>query len=134
MLSLQNINAGYAGRLVLQDVAVNIAAGEFVGLIGPNGSGKTTLLRVISGVLPARQGEVRLGERKLPEIADATWPRIMAHLLQDRALGLTFSVRELVLMGRSPHLPRFGRETGHDLAIAGARWSWPMFRTSPTGR
>ena len=60
MLSLQNISAGYAGRLVLQNVAVNIAAGEFVGLIGPNGSGKTTLLRVISGVLPARQGEVWL--------------------------------------------------------------------------
>ena len=42
----------------------------------------------------------------------------VAHLMQDRALGLTFSVGELVLMGRSPHLPRFGRETAHDLAIA----------------
>ena len=68
MLSLQNISAGYAGRLVLQNVTVNIAAGEFVGLIGPNGSGKTTLLRVISGVLPARQGEVWLGGRKLREM------------------------------------------------------------------
>ena len=118
MLSLQNINAGYAGRLALQDIAVKIAAGEFVGLIGPNGSGKTTLLRVISGVLPARQGEVRLGERKLPEMSRRDVAKRVAHLLQDRALGLTFSVGELVLMGRSPHLPRFGRETAHDLAIA----------------
>ena len=44
MIRLDNISAGYAGRLVLQDIAVHIAAGEFVGLIGPNGSGKTTLL------------------------------------------------------------------------------------------
>ena len=67
MLPLQNISAGYAGRLVLQDITVHIAAGEFVGLIGPNGSGKTTLLRVISGVLPARHGEVWLAGRKLRE-------------------------------------------------------------------
>ena len=43
--------------------------------------------------------------------------KIVAHLLQDRVLGLAFSVREMVLMGRSPHLPRFGGETEHDLAI-----------------
>ena len=56
----------------LQNVAVNVTAGEFIGLIGPNGSGKTTLLRVISGVLPARQGEVWLAGRKLQRWADAT--------------------------------------------------------------
>ncbi|MGA2034654.1 MAG: ABC transporter ATP-binding protein [Thermoguttaceae bacterium] len=117
MLFLQNISAGYAGRLVLQDIAVNIAAGEFVGLIGPNGSGKTTLLRVVSGVLPAWQGEVWLGGRKLREMGRRDVARRVAHLLQDCALGLAFSVRELVLMGRSPHLPRFGRETERDLAI-----------------
>ncbi len=41
----------------------------------------------------------------------------VAHLLQDHALGLAFSVREVVLMGRWPHVPRFGRETERDLAI-----------------
>jgi iron complex transport system ATP-binding protein len=117
MLALQNVSAGYAGRLVLQNVVVNITAGEFVGLIGPNGSGKTTLLRVISGVLPTRQGEVWLGGRKLREIGRRDVAKRVAQLLQDRALGLAFSVREVVLMGRSPHLPRFGRETERDLAI-----------------
>ncbi|MGA2067457.1 MAG: ABC transporter ATP-binding protein [Thermoguttaceae bacterium] len=117
MLSLQNISAGYAGRPVLQNVAMDIAAGEFVGLIGPNGSGKTTLLRVISGVLPAWQGEVWLGGRKLREMGRRNVARIVAHLLQECALGLAFSVREVVLMGRSPHLPRFGRETERDFAL-----------------
>ncbi len=117
MLTLENISAGYNGSPVLQNVAVNITAEEFVGLIGPNGSGKTTLLRVISGVLPARQGEVWLGERKLREMSRRDVAKIVAHLLQDRALGLAFSVREVVLMGRSPHLSRFGGETERDLAL-----------------
>jgi iron complex transport system ATP-binding protein len=117
MLALENIIAGYNRRLVLQNVTVSITAGEFVGLIGPNGSGKTTLLRVISGVLPVRQGEVWLGGRSLREMGRRDVARIVAHLLQDRALGLAFSVREVVLMGRSPHLPRFGGETERDLVI-----------------
>jgi iron complex transport system ATP-binding protein len=117
MLSLQNVSAGYAGRPALRNVTVSITAGEFVGLIGPNGSGKTTLLRVLSGVLPARQGEVRLAGRELRQMGRRDVARIVAHLLQECALGLAFSVREVVLMGRSPHLPRFGRETARDLAI-----------------
>jgi iron complex transport system ATP-binding protein len=117
MLALHNISAGYASRLVLQNVSLNVTAGEFVGLIGPNGSGKTTLLRVISGVLPSRQGEVWLGGRKLREMGRRNVAKRVAHLLQECALGLAFSVREVVLMGRSPHLPRFGRETERDLAI-----------------
>ena len=117
MLSLRNVSAGYAGRLVLQDIAVNIAAREFVGLIGPNGSGKTTLLRVMSGVLRARQGEVWLGGRKLCEMGRRVVARTVAHLLQDCPSGLAFPVRDVVLMGRSPHFSRFGRETERDLAI-----------------
>ena len=117
MLSLRNISAGYGRNLVLQNVEAHVAAGEFVGLIGPNGSGKTTLLRVISGVLPARQGEVWLRGRKLQEMDRRDIAKRVAHLLQDCALGLAFSVREVVAMGRSPHLPRFGRETQRNLAI-----------------
>ena len=85
MLSVQNISAGYAGRLVLQDIAINVAAGEFVGLIGPNGSGKTTLLRVVSGVLPARQGEVWLTGHRLREMGRRDVAKRVAHLLQDHA-------------------------------------------------
>jgi iron complex transport system ATP-binding protein len=117
MLALQNVSAGYAGRPMLQDIAVDIAAGEFMGIIGPNGSGKTTLLRVISGVLPARQGEVWLAGHRLREMGRRDVAKRVAHLLQDHAPGPAFSVRDVVLMGRSPHLSRFGRETGRDLAI-----------------
>jgi len=118
MLRLHDISAGYAGRTVLENIEVGIGAGEFVGLIGPNGSGKTTLLRVINGVLNARQGEVRLQGRNVRAMSRRDVARIVAHLVQDHAPTLPFPVREVVLMGRSPHLPRFGRETEHDVAVA----------------
>ena len=118
MLSLRNVSAGYAGRVALKDITVNVHAAEFVGLVGPNGSGKTTLLRLISGVLPARQGDVQLQGRDLRQMSRREVAKILAHLLQDAAWDMDFSVREIVLMGRSPHIPRFRCETERDLRIA----------------
>jgi iron complex transport system ATP-binding protein len=118
MISVQNIVAGYGGRSVLRDVALNVGAGEFLGVIGPNGCGKTTLLRVISGVLPVVRGEVRIHDAALREIGRHRLARTMACLLQDIALDLAFTVQEVVLMGRSPHLPRIGGETRRDFEVA----------------
>ena len=118
MLSIQGVSAGYGERLVLQDVSLDVAAGEFVGLIGPNGSGKTTLLRVASGVLAPRAGEVRLRGAVLRQIGRRRLAQVLACLSQDVALDLDFTVREVTLLGRSPHLPVLGRETRKDFEIA----------------
>jgi len=117
MLSIRNIHAGYGSQLVLEDVSLEVADGEFVGLIGPNGGGKTTLLRVVSGVLPARQGRVLIQGIDLQDIGRRRLARIMACLSQDLALDLAFTVREVALMGRAPHLPRLGQETHRDREI-----------------
>jgi iron complex transport system ATP-binding protein len=119
MVSVENIIAGYDGRPVLRDVRVDIAPGEFLGLIGPNGCGKTTLLRVISGVLPAMQGQISVQGIDVRKIGRRKLAQIMACLLQDLSLDLAFTVREVVLMGRSPHLPRIGGETSRDFEVAG---------------
>jgi iron complex transport system ATP-binding protein len=117
MVSVENITAGYDSRPVLRDVGLTVARGEFLGLIGPNGCGKTTLLRVISGVLPAMSGKIVIEGHDLKLIGRRNLARIMACLLQDLSLDLAFTVRELVLMGRSPHLPRIGSETKHDFEV-----------------
>src|ERR1700761_1538734 len=56
MLSLSSVSAGYGSFQALFGVSLEIARGEAVGVIGPNGAGKTTLMRVISGMLPMRDG------------------------------------------------------------------------------
>ena len=119
MLSIENVSAGYShDKLVLKNVTMQVAPGEFVGLIGPNGCGKTTLLRVISGVLPAQEGQVLVHGTGVREISRRKLARTLACLLQDLALNLPFTVGELTLMGRSPHLPKVGRETEKDFEIA----------------
>ncbi|MDN5849397.1 MAG: ATP-binding cassette domain-containing protein, partial [Nitrococcus sp.] len=51
MIELEGVSAGYGGPIVLQDVTLDVGAGEFLGLVGPNGGGKSTLLKVILGLL-----------------------------------------------------------------------------------
>ncbi|MGD1000106.1 MAG: ABC transporter ATP-binding protein [Candidatus Brocadiia bacterium] len=118
MLSVKNVSAGYGRKLVVRDVTMRVAEGEFVGLIGPNGSGKTTLLRVISGVLAPSEGEVLLRDAPLRTIGKRRLAQMMACLPQELASDLAFTVREIVLMGRSPHLSRIGRETRQDSEAA----------------
>ena len=58
LLQLENVTAGYARHLVLQDISFGIPAGAFTGLLGSNGSGKTTLLKTIVGIIPALVGKL----------------------------------------------------------------------------
>jgi branched-chain amino acid transport system ATP-binding protein len=58
LLDVRGVSAGYGSVSVLHDVSIDVNEGEAVTLLGPNGAGKTTLLRVISGVVPARTGEI----------------------------------------------------------------------------
>jgi zinc transport system ATP-binding protein len=59
-IELRDVSLAFRGIPVLEEVNLTIAAGDYVGLIGPNGGGKTTLLRVILGLLAPDRGEVRV--------------------------------------------------------------------------
>jgi len=118
MLTIENLHAGYGDTLALQDVALTVAAGDFLGVLGPNGCGKTTLLRALRGTLKPRQGCVRLGGEDVRTIDKRNLARTMAYLPQDLVVELGFTVRELTLMGRSPHLSRFVRESDEDRRVA----------------
>ena len=118
MLSIQKICAGYGDKIVLNDVNMDIEAGDFVGLIGPNGSGKTTLLRVISKVLKPFKGRVLLNEEDIETVSRSVLARSMAFLTQEISLNLPFTVRQMTLMGRFPYLSQYGKESDEDIAIA----------------
>jgi iron complex transport system ATP-binding protein len=118
MLSVQEVTAAYDKTPVLEGVTVDVAEGEFIGLIGPNGSGKTTLLRVISGVLSPIRGEVLLQGGSLQRLDRRRLAQTIAFLPQDLALEFSFTVREVILLGRFPHVPTFGRERRQDVEIA----------------
>ena len=63
VLTVEGVKKSYQGSLLIKDISFKIKKGDKIALIGPNGCGKTTLLKIISGQIPADQGEIRLGSR-----------------------------------------------------------------------
>jgi iron complex transport system ATP-binding protein len=106
------------GDFALHDVSVSIAPGSLTGLLGPNGCGKTTLLKLLSGVLKPDLGSVRLGEREVRLLSARAIAQQIAVVPQETHPAFDFTVLEMVLMGRHPHLGAFQLEGPGDLAIA----------------
>jgi iron complex transport system ATP-binding protein len=124
MLSASHVSYGYAaeqGRAAsfsLIDVSVTVARGSLTGLLGPNGCGKTTLLKLLSGVIRPDRGQVMLQRRLLHGISRRELARHLAVVPQETHPAFDYSVLEMALMGRHPHLGRFQLEGPDDLAIA----------------
>ena len=117
MLDVRNISAGYGGAAVLRGVDLRVAEGEMLSIIGPNGCGKTTLLRAVSGVLPIAGGDVLLDGRPIGDIPRKRFAQVVACVTQEIAADFSFDVREIVTMGRTPYISRFGWESRHDLEV-----------------
>jgi iron complex transport system ATP-binding protein len=106
------------GQDILRGVSFAVAPGELVGLIGPNGAGKSTLLKVVSGLWSGAEGEITLLDKPLARYSARQVAQVIAQVPQITALDFPFSVRQIVLMGRNPHLSRFELETKQDRLIA----------------
>jgi iron complex transport system ATP-binding protein len=109
------LTQGYAGaRPVFEALDLDVAEGELVALAGPNGAGKSTLLRTVLGILPPLGGGVRLFGRAIAGLSRRDIARLAAFVPQGFATDFDLEVRELVAMGRTPHLGRFRPEGPED--------------------
>ena len=117
-LRVTNLSAAYGQRHVLRGVSLSVDNGQVVALVCPNGAGKSTLIRVLSGVVPAREGQAHLNGVDLLRLPLAERARRVAVVPQMIKLPDAFTVGELVLMGRTPHLPLWGGESQKDCEIA----------------
>jgi iron complex transport system ATP-binding protein len=111
-------SAAARGRPILDRVSLTIARGGILGILGPNGSGKTTLLRLLSGTRRPTAGGVRLEGVLLSELSRRAVARRIAVVPQETHLAFDYTVLEMVLMGRHPHLGLFQLETPADYAVA----------------
>jgi len=118
LLKIEKLSGGYYGEDIVKDVSLAINAGDFLGIIGPNGSGKTTLLRLSSRILHPRAGKVYFNEEDILRMDLKEFCRKVSFVAQDVSTGFSFSVMELVLMGRIPHLKRLQFEAKQDFEIA----------------
>jgi iron complex transport system ATP-binding protein len=119
-MSASAIHAGYPGVPVLHGVSIEVAVGEMLAIVGPNGAGKSTLLKVLGRSLDPSAGSVELFGRALSSIDRREFARTVSSVSQENAVAFRFTVMEIVLMGRAPHLGAFRFESPHDLEIASA--------------
>lgn len=118
MLQAVDLSFGYDGDPVLRDVGLSVPLGGIVGILGPNGSGKTTLLRLLAGTLRPSRGHVSLDAADLGSLSRVSLARRLAVVPQEVHLAFEYSVIEIALMGRYPHLGPFELEGPDDLEIA----------------
>ncbi len=119
MLQAADVSFVYGPGLAgLHGVSLEIPPGDLVGILGPNGSGKTTLLRLLGGMLTPASGRVMIEGRDLARIPRREVAKRIAVVPQETRLSFEYSVLEVVLMGRYPHLGAFELESQQDLAIA----------------
>ena len=100
MLSLAAVSAGYGSFRALFDVSLEVPQGEAVGVIGPNGAGKTTLMRVISGLMPLREGAMTLEGHPIGGLpAHHIVEQGIAHVPENRRLFPRLTVEENLRIG-----------------------------------
>ncbi|MBP8274968.1 MAG: ABC transporter ATP-binding protein [Acidobacteria bacterium] len=120
MLRCEGLTVAFDAQPILRGVSLHVPAKGLVGVLGPNGSGKTTLLRVLSGALQPSSGTITFDDQPLRGFATSTLARRLAVVPQETHLAFDYSVLEIVLMGRYPHLGPFEFEGPADIASAHA--------------
>ncbi|MBU0758774.1 MAG: ABC transporter ATP-binding protein [Candidatus Omnitrophica bacterium] len=118
LIDVNSLSGGYDKNLVIKDLSFEVKKGEFLGIIGPNGSGKSTLLKLMSRALVPRSGTIALEGKDIKSMDLKEFCRKTAFVPQDTVINFSFSVEEIVLMGRIPHLRRMQFETKKDFSIA----------------
>lgn len=103
-----------AGAPAVNGVSMEVAPGEFYAVLGPNGSGKTTLMRTLLGLVAPRSGEVLVDGRTTSRWRRRELARRVAAVPQSEPLPFPISVRDLVAMGRYPHLGPLRPESAAD--------------------
>jgi iron complex transport system ATP-binding protein len=110
MIALHKVSKSYSGRQVLQGVDWSVGKGEFWGILGPNGSGKSTLLQLIAGNLRPDAGRIELDGQWIADYGRKALARKVAVLEQDGLPPVSFTVQEVLEMGRFPYLNWLGME------------------------
>lgn len=102
----------------VRGVDLEVGNGTFVALLGPNGAGKSTLARALAGLVAPSSGELRIEGQPIAALSRREIARRVAFLAQEPPADLSFTAREVALMGRAPHLGAMGLDGPADRECA----------------
>ncbi|MBN2123582.1 MAG: ABC transporter ATP-binding protein [Deltaproteobacteria bacterium] len=107
MLRVEDLHFSYGGRPVLKGISFRIPEGVLCGVFGPNGCGKTTLFKCCLRFLSPRKGAIYVAGADIRRLKVRDMAKLAAYVPQEHKPPFPYRVREVVLMGRTPHLSGF---------------------------
>ncbi len=116
-IEAKNIKVSIEEKTIIEDISMSVAENEFVGIIGPNGSGKSTFLKSVYRVIKPTCGEVFIDDVNMLEISYKESAKKMAVVSQFNDLNFELSVKQMVLMGRTPYKKFMESDTIEDFKI-----------------
>jgi len=135
MIAVDSLTVRAGSATLVRSAAFAVSRGEWVSILGPNGAGKTTLLRALAGLVEFA-GSVVVAGSDARRLSRRALGKVVAFVPQQPVVPAGLTVREYVLLGRTPHLGYLAQEGAADLAAASAaleRLDLGAFAARPVG-
>ncbi len=117
-LSITDVVCGYAAKKIINGISFSISTGEILCLLGPNGVGKTTLFKTILGFLSLKGGSIEVDGENICQWNRKKFAKIIGYVPQSHVPPFPFTVKDVVLMGRTAHMGAFASPSKKDKEIA----------------
>ncbi|HHB93520.1 MAG TPA: ABC transporter ATP-binding protein, partial [Thioploca sp.] len=112
MLEVQQVGIKIEKHWLIRNISLKLPKNKFIVLIGPNGAGKTTLLKLLAGLWQPTEGKVILNRNNLYQFKRTELAKLITFIPQNSNINFAFTVKDIVMMGRNPHIRRFQPVTG----------------------
>jgi iron complex transport system ATP-binding protein len=117
-LKVDNLAFGYYRKPIGSEVSFAVESGEVLCLLGPNGAGKTTLFKSILGLLAPLAGTIAIDAEGIDRWSRRRLARVFGYVPQAQLGLFPFTVRDVVLMGRTAHIDLFATPSARDIEVA----------------
>ncbi|MDM8567649.1 ABC transporter ATP-binding protein [Candidatus Halobeggiatoa sp. HSG11] len=107
ILKLQQVGVKIEERWLVRKISIILPSKKLTVIIGPNGAGKTTLLKLLAGLWKPTEGIVTLNDINLQKLQRVELAKRLTLVPQTNNINFAFTVQDIVMMGRNPHLKRF---------------------------
>ncbi|MHC1721031.1 MAG: ABC transporter ATP-binding protein [Clostridiaceae bacterium] len=108
IINIEKLTVDYGNKTILDGIDISVNEGEFVGIIGPNGSGKSTLIKAMTDLIDIKGGKIIIKGRDSRTLSKRERAKLIAVVPQEFSVDFEFSVFDIVMMGRNPHM--YGRK------------------------